>query len=73
MTDIAADFRQLRGRKVSSATKPAPGERRRAAVLVTIVSDYSTLIEQLTPSSFADVVARIRCTATTSCAGMAGW
>jgi serine/threonine protein kinase/predicted ATPase len=36
------------------------GERRRAAVLVSVVSDYADLIEQLAPDDLAALIARIR-------------
>lgn len=64
MSDMAADLAQLRGGEhAHSLKKPAPGERRRAAVLVTTVCDYAALVEQLTPVRFAEVVTRIRQTA----------
>ena len=45
--------------------QPAPdGERRRAAVLVSVIADYSTLIEQLAPAAFRALIERIRSTAT---------
>jgi tetratricopeptide (TPR) repeat protein/class 3 adenylate cyclase len=39
---------------------PHASERRRAAVLVTEVSDYATLVEQLAPAEAHRIVARIR-------------
>ena len=38
-------------------------ERRRAAVLVTVVSDYSSLVDQMTPVEAHRLVARLRDTA----------
>jgi serine/threonine protein kinase/tetratricopeptide (TPR) repeat protein len=38
-------------------------ERRRAAVLVTLLSDYATLLEQLDPSELEDVVSLVRAAA----------
>ena len=64
MADMAVDLAQLRDwERAQTQKKPAPGERRRAAVLVTIVSDYAALIEQLAPAAFSELVARIRSTA----------
>lgn len=38
---------------------PSPGERRRAVVLVTTVSDYAALIEHMTPADAQQVVSQI--------------
>ena len=64
MADMALDLAQLRdSERAQTQKKPAPGERRRAAVLVTVVSDYPALIEQLAPAAFGELLARIRGTA----------
>jgi hypothetical protein len=75
MTAFAADLMALapglepasaRGDARSEATftqPPEPGpitERRRAAVLVTIVSDYGSLVERMTPVDAHRLVAQIR-------------
>ena len=75
MTAFAADLSRSRSRRpVSDArrppdepSRPAPiaarvpaSERRRAAVLVTIVSDYGALVERMTPADAHRLVAQMR-------------
>ena len=53
------------GSALNDATVPAPqsppaGERRRVAVLVSIVSDYGALVEQLDPAATHRVLAQVR-------------
>ena len=65
MAAFAAELGQLTGWDGAQPKHPAPdGERRRAAVLVSVIADYSTLIEQLAPAAFRALIERIRSTAT---------
>ena len=62
---LPPNLQQLTGWDGAQPKQPAPdGERRRAAVLVSVIADYSTLIEQLAPAAFRELIARIRSTAT---------
>src|SRR5687767_4207934 len=60
MAEMAVELAQLRDRRRPPAQESAPGERRRAAVLVTLVSDYAALMEQLAPAAFGELMARVR-------------
>lgn len=53
MSALAAELEQLTTWENAPPRPPSPdGERRRAAVLVSIIADYATLLEQLAPSEF---------------------
>ena len=61
MTALAADLIALAPGGDSPSTGAAPiTERRHAAVLVTIVSDYGSLVERMTPLDAQRLVAQIR-------------
>ena len=45
------------------STIPAAGERRRATVLVSIISEYASLVERLAPPVFDSIMSRIRAAA----------
>jgi serine/threonine protein kinase/tetratricopeptide (TPR) repeat protein len=61
MSAMAAELERLTAWEGAPPKQPAPhGERRRAAVLVSVVADYSTLIERLDPSAFHALIGRIR-------------
>src|SRR5206468_9245337 len=61
MTAFAADLMALAPGGESASPDAAPiTERRRAAVLVTIVSDYGSLVERMTPVDAQRLVAQTR-------------
>ena len=47
-------------RETDDHTRMSTTERRRAAVLATVVSDYSSLVDQMTPSEAHRLIARVR-------------
>jgi predicted ATPase/class 3 adenylate cyclase len=64
MAAMAAELEQLTEWDGALPKPPArDGERRRAAVLVSVIADYSTLIEQLAPSALREIIGRVRDTA----------
>jgi serine/threonine protein kinase/tetratricopeptide (TPR) repeat protein len=65
MAALAAELEQLTTWENSPPKQPAPdGERRRAAVLVSVIADYSTLLEQRAPSEFHALMEQARGIAT---------
>jgi serine/threonine protein kinase/tetratricopeptide (TPR) repeat protein len=59
MRSLAADLAPL-VQHDDQRPSSAIGERRRAAVLVSVISDYASLVEQLAPDDLSRLVARIR-------------
>ncbi len=65
MVPLVADLRALqpdagRGSSAAHDLQPPPSERRRAAVLVTIVSDYGAFVEHLAPADAQRLISQIR-------------
>ena len=46
---------------------PSAGERRRATVLVSVVSEYASLVERLAPHEIDNVIGGVRAAASTRC------
>ncbi len=64
MSAMAAELERLTTWEDAPPKQPAPdGERRRAAVLVSVIADYSTLLEQLAPPDFHALIGQVRSTA----------
>jgi tetratricopeptide (TPR) repeat protein/class 3 adenylate cyclase len=74
MSQFAADLSALiaandetsaghEGRLSDTSSRPSAAERRRAAVLVTVISDYPLLVDRLAPAELRRLVALVRDTA----------